>query len=1041
MKIRWNLFRLGALVAGLALLHTAGWSTVYYVDGQYGNDANDGKSWGKAVKTIKAGFGKFYPQGAYDELWVRKGVYRETWDAEGGYLLPARAGAIYGGFSGWETNSGERDTSSPWNTVLIAVDNPTGPKAAIIGTYYLKMSDMTIVGGRSEGQGGAIRMWGNGNLILINCIFYDNTAIQGGAVYMDSSGAIASNDCVFINNHAELEGGGVFENSNHSSGNNGGYKRVKFVGNTALSGGGIYFKRNNYDDIANTLFARNGAKSYGGAIFIQNGRPWISGTSIVENTAKKGGGLFLVGENSKEGIQSTPQIIGCIISDNTNFGIYGSGRTGDNTKFSNLPESLTYTLINNPSGELYSEYFGLLDDLASIEAINSKYSSNRKGNPQFYINSDQRIFAQISGAIYDSSIEQTVLALDQVDFRLEELKGQIVALGDIDKQYTVIVGNTSNTISVLGNHRKYGNGGGCEFMDYRIPNDSIARSSGSGFWLHAGNVDIRNIPRYDSNGWDMGAYEYGFGEIEPYITEIKVISATTIEVSYNIPMRNTTSTNFILSGSGKGTCIAYPDYVGIVDSKTHKLHWNTGEMKTGGDLNIIARGLESEEHRYPLLQPSTFSLPGAAIGTPPQFAAFTVKNSQNILLYFTEPMIGSTLTTNKISISGTGQGTLAAHPDRILPRDNRIYLVQWNTGSMIQGADIQLTLDNTITDLAGNALAEPYSISLQGVGVGAQPPSMICQTDLGEVWGIPLGPQSLGAPQKIGNLGFRHSAADGWQTFAGDFSGDHWTDVATVTPWGELWLSLNQQNGTFTEPAKLGTNFIYDLPNGWMNFAADINGDARCDVAEATEFGDIYIARNLPDEFQPLDLYLEGQLFHHPAIGRQMETGDFDGDGIEDLLMFDYNTKKVGIAFGAQNTLETFRYVDSGSDELFSNHYPVVGDFNGDLLDDICVIEDPEENVFVALSQGRDGFAAASSWAFKYGLETKPTRGQGWTVFAADVNNDGRDDLVQLTEYTDVWVAYSTGSSFQSPFQLGYAGFRNTPEGPWRTFVGRFVDQ
>ncbi|MEU6020436.1 S8 family serine peptidase [Micromonospora sp. NPDC047134] len=133
-------------------------------------------------------------------------------------------------------------------------------------------------------------------------------------------------------------------------------------------------------------------------------------------------------------------------------------------------------------------------------------------------------------------------------------------------------------------------------------------------------------------------------------------------------------------------------------------------------------------------------------------------------------------------------------------------------------------------------------------------------------------------------------------------------------------------------------------------------------------------------------------------------------------------------------------YVDPGGpgNDGFSGRY---ADVNGDGRDDIVSFtRGVQPEVHVALSNGAS-FGAATRW------HTWFAAGQEFPMLA-DVNGDGRDDLITFTRGTaaDVYVALSTGISF-GPSQLWhtwFAAFKETPvvgdfNGDGRADIATFV--
>jgi len=232
-------------------------------------------------------------------------------------------------------------------------------------------------------------------------------------------------------------------------------------------------------------------------------------------------------------------------------------------------------------------------------------------------------------------------------------------------------------------------------------------------------------------------------------------------------------------------------------------------------------------------------------------------------------------------------------------------------------------------------------------------------------------------------------------------------------------------------------NRLRDCGMSWTTFLAllaggvpgafagtDFNHDGRDDIitfirdsATGAGRGDVYVALATGYSFGP-----GGRWHNFFCIGQEIpSTGDFNGDGLDDLISFVRDT-----ALDA-NRGDVSVSVSTGSSFLGSqkwhdwfcvgNEIPLVGDFNGDGRDDVvtCLRDagagTARGDVFVALSTGT-GFGAGLKWHdwFCIGNEIP---------MVGDFNGDGKDDLATLLRDTgantargDVFVALSTGTGF-----------------------------
>ena len=155
-------------------------------------------------------------------------------------------------------------------------------------------------------------------------------------------------------------------------------------------------------------------------------------------------------------------------------------------------------------------------------------------------------------------------------------------------------------------------------------------------------------------------------------------------------------------------------------------------------------------------------------------------------------------------------------------------------------------------------------------------------------------------------------------------------------------------------------------------------------------------------------------------------TGDVDRDGDDDIIVFSdqYNgavfvQRAQGGSFGGTETWNNYFCI--------GNEWCDVGDYNGDGRVDIALFtrstygdNDRAGDVEVALSNGNN-FVNTGIWHNFFCI------GSEWCE-SADVNGDGRDDIVAFTRGTsgNVWVEISTGTGFgdrQDPAELWNGDF------------------
>jgi len=200
-----------------------------------GNDANNGLSWGAALKTISAALNKIPDSDDLYQIWVAEGTY-----AEGKTLINPPRVALYGGFAGTESELSERNISAHPTIIdgegaLRCVKN-----SGVLDGFH-------ITRGKSD-YGGGIYNYGT----VTDCTVFNNSAKYGGGIY--NYGTVT--DCTVYGNSARNNGGGIY--------NSGTVTSCTVYGNSAGSGGGIY---NYFGTVTNCTVYGNSTKYGGGGIY------------------------------------------------------------------------------------------------------------------------------------------------------------------------------------------------------------------------------------------------------------------------------------------------------------------------------------------------------------------------------------------------------------------------------------------------------------------------------------------------------------------------------------------------------------------------------------------------------------------------------------------------------------------------------------------------------------------------------------------------------------------------------------------------------
>jgi len=286
--------------------------SVVYVDAS--RPGGNGTSWAAAFKTLDRAIAG---SGTGQEFWVANGTYTPS-----ATLMPKAGSRIYGGFAGAETARSQRNISA--NPAVVDGQNSLSQVFLIVSTASgVELNGLTIRRGAAAGSipnGGGVYV-NRVNAVIRNCRFEDNTAAGwGGGLFLDRNQSLVAG-CVFQGNSGTTGGGGMGGYESSSVISNSVFTANQAIGASDASGGGAWFVyglptvvsctfSNNYavggggvafsistGTVVNCVFTHNRYTVVGGGIRFNYGSGVIRGSTFTRNTndavssAKQGGGI------------------------------------------------------------------------------------------------------------------------------------------------------------------------------------------------------------------------------------------------------------------------------------------------------------------------------------------------------------------------------------------------------------------------------------------------------------------------------------------------------------------------------------------------------------------------------------------------------------------------------------------------------------------------------------------------------------------------------------------------------------------------------
>ncbi|MDC3956674.1 FG-GAP-like repeat-containing protein [Polyangium jinanense] len=275
--------------------------------------------------------------------------------------------------------------------------------------------------------------------------------------------------------------------------------------------------------------------------------------------------------------------------------------------------------------------------------------------------------------------------------------------------------------------------------------------------------------------------------------------------------------------------------------------------------------------------------------------------------------------------------------------------------------------------------------------------------------------QMYGTPRWITEYGY----VQGWRVdkhprMMADVDEDGKQDVVAF---GDAGTLVSRSTGTGFMAPELWVD-QYNYNHGWRTeyherMMADVNNDGKPDVVGFGDAG-VLVSLSTGSSFTAPSLWVgdygwnQGyRVDKHPRM-----MADVNNDGKPDVVAFGDNGVVVSLSTGSSFTAPSLWLANYGYNHGYriDQHPRMMADVNNDGKQDVVVFAN--NGVYVALSTG-SSFSTPSLWVGNYGYN------HGYRVdmhprMTADVNGDGKQDIVAFGD-NGVVVSTSTGSSFTTP--------------------------
>jgi hypothetical protein len=277
----------------------------------------------------------------------------------------------------------------------------------------------------------------------------------------------------------------------------------------------------------------------------------------------------------------------------------------------------------------------------------------------------------------------------------------------------------------------------------------------------------------------------------------------------------------------------------------------------------------------------------------------------------------------------------------------------------------------------------------------------------------------------VGVDGHGEGNTSGYRYIPGDYNGDGRTDLVHFVSnssgvYIHVWISRG--DGTFTQMGRFPKDGYEVSANNFNYKSGDFDGDGKADLIHFVNNAYVHVWLSNGDGTFKVSALFPNTGYSVGANDYNYITGDFNGDGKTDLFHFVDNTygniwlSKGDGSFDLRGGIKPWEgYAIAGADPARPYNFKT-GDFNGDGKDDLIHFVN-NAYVHVWLSKGDGTFVPQTAFPNNnYAVSSN-----NYNYMVGDFNGDGRSDMVHFVNnsYWHVWNTQGNPSDRVSGFNNG----------------------